>query len=56
VEYCSAFYVDADLFDGKWFFEDSQGDLQTFMLQHLVKPLNEPTNQRRDPPDASEQT
>ena len=49
VEYSSVIYTDAQSLDGKWFFEDSNGDVQTFVLQHLVKPLNEPTPYRRHP-------
>jgi hypothetical protein len=56
VEYSSAIHADAELIDAKWFFEDSDGGIQPFFFQQLVKPLNDPSPNRRHPPEMSGRT
>jgi hypothetical protein len=53
VKYTSATHADAALIDGKWFFENPDGDIQPFFFQQLVKPLNDPLPNRRHPQPSS---
>jgi hypothetical protein len=53
VGYHDRLYLDAELIDGIWYFEDGQGALHAFSNQQRVKPKYPPILQRRHPPDRS---
>jgi hypothetical protein len=54
-EYLSEIYLDCELIDGKWYFEDSFGGLFPFIVQERVKPYNLPQRHRRHSPERAGQ-
>jgi hypothetical protein len=49
VEYFGEIYLDAELVDGVWFFEDMYGGVYSFVGQRRVNPQNPPEPERRHP-------
>ena len=49
VEYFGEIYLDAELMDGVWFFEDMFGGVYPFVAQRRVNPQNRPEPERRHP-------
>jgi hypothetical protein len=50
VEYFGSVYLDAELTDDEWHFEDWMGAVHPFALQDRVHLVNEPQLYRRHPP------
>jgi hypothetical protein len=51
VEYFNCIYLDAELIDGFWHFEDQNGGLQPFISQTRVKPTTQLSVVRQHPPE-----
>jgi hypothetical protein len=53
VEYWGEIYLDAELVDRIWFFEDMYGGVYPFVAQRRVNPQNPPEPDRRHPANES---
>ena len=53
VEYFDRVYLDAELSEEQWCFEDIFGAVYPFTAQHRVHPINAPQPVRRHPPSQS---